>query len=279
MTNAFTELTTFGWNSDGRVLLSLELLVGFYVLGVFRLWLRAGRGRGIAIWRVAAFAGGVGALVVALLSPIDALADVLFSVHMTQHMILMLIAAPLIVVSALPVAVLWALPRSWAHAAANRLHPLRGVWRVLTMPPITWVIFAGTLWMWHLPVLYEAALADSTIHLLEHACFFTAAALFWWVLFKPSTRKQVQYGINILYLFTTAVQSGALGALLTFAQFPLYKRYAQSSAAASLTPLGDQQLAGLIMWLPGGVLFVLLASAYFIAWLNAVEQSMRLAPN
>ncbi len=263
-----------GWSWDGGVLLALEVLVGLYALGLFRLWLHAGRGRGIPVWRVGAFAGAVIALFVALISPIDTLSDVLFSAHMIQHLILMLIAAPLLVFSDLPVALLWALPRRAAHVTGLNLRYLRGIWRVLTQPPSAWAIFALTLWVWHFPAFYEAALHNNLIHFAEHVCFVSAAALFWWVLIKPSTRKQVQYGVNVLYLFTTAVQSGALGGLLTFSTAPWYASYATSAAAGSLTPLGDQQLAGLIMWLPANVLFLLLASAYFIAWMNALEHAI-----
>ena len=139
------------------------------------------------------------------------------------------------------------------------------------------MIFTVTLWTWHFPAFYEAALRNPTIHLLEHTAFLTTAGLFWWILFQPTTRKQVQYGINVLYLFTTLLQSSALGALLTFSSAPWYPTYAAVSTTAGLTPLADQQLAGVIMWLPGGALYILLASGYFIAWLNATERAMTLS--
>ncbi len=265
------------WSWDGRTLLGLELAVGVYVLGTFRLWLHAGCGHGIPFWRAAAFAGTAIALIGALVSPLDTLAAVSFAAHMTQHMILILIAAPLFVLSGFPVALLWALPRRWAHEIAHQLRTLSSLWRWITQPLIAWVIFTAILWLWHVPRFYEVALQNNTIHFGEHLCFFAAAALFWWVLIRPSGRNQVQYGLNVLYLFTTALQSGALGALMTFASRPWYSTYAASNDLG-LTALGDQQLAGLIMWLPGGVLFVLIAAAYFIAWLNAVEQLMQNRP-
>ncbi|MBI1257043.1 MAG: cytochrome c oxidase assembly protein [Chloroflexi bacterium] len=263
------------WVWDGRTLLGLELLTGIYVLGVFRLWLHAGRGRGIPVWRAAAFAGCIAALVAALVSPLDRLAADSFAAHMTQHMILILIAAPLFVLSAYPVALFWAFPRHWANASAQHLRRFSGLWQFITQPLVAWVIFTATLWLWHVPRLYNAALQNDTLHFFEHGCFFAAAALFWWVLVRSAGRKQVQYGVNVLYLFTTALQSGALGALMTFASQPWYSTYTQNSNVFGLTALGDQQLAGLIMWLPGGVLFMLLAAAYFIAWLNAVERMMQ----
>jgi putative membrane protein len=257
---------TLTWAWDGSTLFGLELLSGIYALGVFRLWLRAGHGHGINGWRIGAFVGCIVALIVALISPLDTLAADSFAAHMTQHMILVMIAAPLFVLSAYPVALFWALPRHWAHRSARRLQQGRAIWRWITQPLVAWAIFAAALWLWHVPRFYNAALANNSIHFLEHGCFFAAAALFWWVLIRPGgRRKQVQYGLNVLYLFTTTLQSGALGALLTFSSQPWYSNYGN---VPGLTALSDQQLAGLIMWLPGGVFFVLLASVYFIAWLN-----------
>ena len=258
------------WNWGGSELFLLELLVGFYALGALRRWLSSGHG--IVRRQGWAFGGCLIALFVALISPLDRLSDVLFSAHMTQHMILILIAAPLFVLSDFPVALLWALPRRWAHRAAHGWQHGRALWRLLTQPPIAWVIYTVTLWVWHFPVLYEAALHNPIIHLLEHTAFFTTAALFWWVLFQPATRKPMQYGVNIIYLFITLLQCSALGALLTFSAQPWYGTYVATSTR--LTPLGDQQIAGLIMWLPGGVFYVVLASSYFIAWMDALERTM-----
>ena len=106
-------------------------------------------------------------------------------------------------------------------------------------------------------------LANNAVHFAEHGCFFTAAALFWWVLMRPSGRKQVQYGVNVLYLFTTTLQCSALGALMTFASQPWYVTYATGRDVLGLSALGDQQLAGLIMWLPSGMLFVLIGRRVF----------------
>jgi putative membrane protein len=269
------------WSWDGRTLLSLELLTGIYTLGVFRLWLHAGRGHGVTFRQAAAFGGTMIALLLALVSPIDTLSASLFAAHMTQHMILMLIAAPLFVLSAFPVALCWALPRRWAHQTANSLRRLSGLWHWITQPLITWTIFAVVLWLWHVPRLYDAPLENNTIHLFEHLCFFAAAALFWWVLIRPVGNKQVKYGLNVLYLFTTALQSSALGALLTFSSQPWYASYRNAPDLLGVGRLGDQQLAGLIMWLPGGILYVLLAAGYFAVWLNAIERTMpsRTAPN
>ncbi|MCC7450999.1 MAG: cytochrome c oxidase assembly protein [Anaerolineae bacterium] len=263
------------WNINLFLILSLELTVILYVLGIQRLWRRAGIGRGITVRRGLAFVGAMLALIVALISPLDALSGALFSAHMAQHLILMLVAAPLLVLSEFPLALLWALPRTSAQTlgrAWNRAAMLHRVWQVMRHPLAAWALFAVTMWVWHLPALYEAALHDEALHAFEHLNFLLTAMLFWWVLLDSSRPRHIRYGMAIPYLFTTALHSGVLGALLTFTELPWYLFYAQSVLAWGLSPLQDQQLAGLIMWLPGGALFTLLTVLYFGAWLNVLEQ-------
>jgi putative membrane protein len=142
-----------------------------------------------------------------------------------------------------------------------------------------WLGFTVALWAWHAPGLYQAALRDDAIHILEHLVFLLTAGLFWWALLKPTNAGEVRYGLAVPYLFTTALQSGILGALMTFTSQPWYAYYASRVGAWGLTPLQDQQLAGLIMWLPGGLVFTALTIAYFAAWLQALERrSLRLHP-
>jgi putative membrane protein len=262
------------WKVDPWLLLSLGVMGVVYAWGIWKLWRRAGLGRGISFRRAACFVGALLALAVALVSPLDALSDSLFSAHMVQHMILMLAAAPLLAIGDFGQAFLWALPRTTAQAGAYRLNRSRGLslaWRVLSGPLIAWLVFTLVLWVWHAPVLYEAALNDETLHTFEHIVFLIAAMLFWWVLFKHTTQTHVHYGMAILYLFTTVLQTGILGALLTFASEPWYPLYEATAESWRLTAVQDQQLAGLIMWIPGGAVFTLLAIGYFAAWLRALE--------
>ena len=133
------------------------------------------------------------------------------------------------------------------------------------------------MWLWHAPILYQAALRNGGIHTLEHLVFLVTALLFWWVLFEHSRPAYIHYGMTIPYLFLTVLQSGILGALMTFTSRPWYSYYAASDTRWGLTPLEDQQLAGVIMWLPGGAVFTLLTVGYFAAWLHALEErSVRL---
>jgi putative membrane protein len=199
------------------------------------------------------------ALFVALVSPLDALGTALFSAHMVQHMVLVLVAVPLLVLGAPQTGLLWALaePRrrrlgAWWHCATG----LRIGWRALSRPLVVWLLHAAALWLWHLPRLYQAALTSELVHLAEHASFLGTALLFWWVLLGGSPRERLNPALGVLYLFSFALQGGLLGALMTFAPAPWYPAYTTTVAAWGLTPLEDQQLAGLIMWVPAGLVYL-----------------------
>jgi putative membrane protein len=203
------------------------------------------------------------------------MSQALFSAHMTQHLILILIAAPLLVASDFPMAFFWAMPRSWAHRFGRAIHRseiLKQVWRAISNPVSAWFLSTIALWIWHAPKLYQAALENEAIHAVEHLTFLVTAMLFWWVLFKHSHQKHVHYGMAILYLFFTAIQSSILSALMTFSSQPWYPYYNDLVKPWGLTPLQDQQLAGLIMWLPGGAVYTLLTIGYFEAWFRALEK-------
>jgi putative membrane protein len=135
-----------------------------------------------------------------------------------------------------------------------------------------WILFALAMWLWHAPLFYQAALRNEIIHTFEHVTFLIAAMLFWWILFRHTQPDHIHYAMTIPFLFLTVLQSSVLGALMTFTSQPWYPYYAGSVAPWGFTPLQDQQLAGLIMWMPGGAIFTLLTILYFAAWLRALEQ-------
>ena len=254
------------WDTDPAILGTIALFAAIYAAGAASLWRHAGVGRGLRVWQAAAFLGGTLALVAALVSPVAAASELLFSIHMTQHEILMLLAAPLLAL-ARPLAVaVWALPpRARRRVGAWTRRPaVAGAWGRLTSPLAAVVLHAAALWIWHVPALYQAALASPALHALEHVCFVLTASLFWWAL-AHGRYGRLGYGLGVLYVFATALHTGALGALLTFAPRLLYPWYARGGAS---DPLADQQLAGLLMWIPFGVLFLVAALALFAAWLG-----------
>lgn len=255
------------WNLEPAVVLSLVYGAGFYALGTSRLWHRAGTGAGVTRLQVLAFAGALLALSVALVSPLDTLASVLFSAHMLQHMLLVLVAAPLLVLSAPGFVSLWALPVRLRRAVGGAGRRFHRPWQWLSAAPVAWSVYVATLWLWHIPSLYSTAVTHPLLHAVEHLSFLLAALLFWWVLLHPLGRRQLTGASAALYLFLTSLQASALGALLTFAPRAFYPAYA-AQLFSGLTPLQDQQLAGLVMWVPGGVLFTVLAAVLFGIWLH-----------
>jgi putative membrane protein len=254
------------WTFEPWLIALLGASAGLYALGVRRLWRRAGRGRGITPGHAARFAAGWLALFAALVSPIDALGAELFSVHMVQHELLMVVAAPLFVLSRPVEAWTWALNPAWRRAMAGvaRVRALRVGWNASSQPVGAWSFHAVALWGWHVPVLFQAALADEAVHIAQHSCFFVSALFFWWSVFGRAAGRP--NGASVASLFITMMHTSALGALLTFAPAPWYPGY-ESAQAYALSALEDQQLGGLVMWVPGSLAYVAAALAIVGAWI------------
>lgn len=247
----------------------------WYAVGVRALWRSAGVGHGVSRSRAASFAAGVAVIMLALASPLDAMADALFSAHMVQHLLLILIAAPLLVVGAPSLPAVWALPRrsrravgSWWHRAVA----LRSIVHVFTSPGAAFVLHFVALWFWHMPAPYQAALHSPALHGLEHASFLGTAVLFWWTVATPVGRPRAAEATGIAMIVGTLMHSGALGALLMFASAPWYPAHAAGAAAWGTTAMDDQQLAGLIMWIPAGAVYVAAAAWLFVKWMHRDEQ-------
>lgn len=263
------------WSFEPSIIIPLLITILIYLWGMFHVWRRAGIGHGIRLRQWLSFAGAILVLVLTLSSPLHAISEELFSAHMTQHLLLMLVAAPLLVLSDIQLALLWALPRRRAREVGSGLNqspPASGMWRAFNNPVVVWILFTSAMWLWHAPLLYQAALHNETIHALQHFSFLFTAVLFWWILLKHNRAEHIHYAMAVPFLFLTVLQSGILGALMTFTSQPWYPYYAASVTEWGMTPLQDQQLAGLIMWIPGGTVFTLLTIGYFAAWLRALEK-------
>lgn len=268
------------WNVDPVVVLGLVVVTLLYATGVGIIWRRAGTGRGISRPQAAAGAGGLVLLGLALISPLDRLALALFSAHMVQHLVLILLAAPLLVTGRVEIGVLWALPRRWRSGwlpGAKRNPVIRSVSVLAGSLLAAWILQSVALWLWHLPALYQAALGSAAVHALEHASFLGAAVLFWWALVHSGRRGSLGlgYALGILAVFTLAMESTLLGALLTFATAPWYPAYEASVGAWGLSPLDDQQLAGLIMWIPGGLIYLGVTLWLMAVWFRQTEEDTR----
>ncbi|HWF07944.1 MAG TPA: cytochrome c oxidase assembly protein [Bryobacteraceae bacterium] len=255
-------LTAWSWDPGIVIPLAISAL----------LYARGERVRGVATpqQRMLFWSGWI-ALVLALLSPLHEIGESLFSAHMLQHEVLMLVAAPLLVLSRPLVPMLHGMPMSWRKSIGrwSKTRAVSGVWQGLTGALSAWWIHAAALWIWHFPPLFDATLDNDWIHAAQHASFFLSALLFWWSLFYARGRDS--YGAGVIYIFTTAVHTGILGALLTLSTRVWYTAYGDMPRAWGLTPLEDQQLGGLIMWVPAGLVYLGLGLKLFAGWMRAAE--------
>jgi putative membrane protein len=253
------------WTWDSWVTLPLALSGGLYLAGLVRLWQRAGLGRGVRLWQAACFALGWTLLVFALVAPLHWLGGRLFVAHMVEHEILMTVAAPLLVLGR-PVAMLWALPARTRRriGGIGQFAGVATVWAWLTAPLVATFLHGAALWVWHVPVLYGAALADPWMHWLQHVSFFGTALLFWRALLQSRAQD---YGAAVFCLFVTSLHTGFLGVLLAFARRSLYPGQTAAAPDWGLTPLEDQQLAGLFMWIPAGLVYAAAALALAGLWI------------
>jgi cytochrome c oxidase assembly factor CtaG len=227
--------------------------------------------------RTLAFLGGTLLLLFALVGPLDGLGDeYLFSAHMLEHLFLLVIVPPLFILGIPP-------------QTASRIlgwPPASAVERILGRPAVAWLLGIGTLYLWHAPALYNAALADERLHALQHLSFLTTATIFWWPLLAPLRAHRLRGHTALLYLFLAAVANSVLGAVLTFSSpglYPLYDRPTDGSAELQLIrqgwgldPQADQQFGGLFMWVVGGFFFLLAALGMYRRWYR--ESGMESTP-
>jgi cytochrome c oxidase assembly factor CtaG len=255
------------WEFDPGVVIPLLISALLYAVGQRKHF-------GLTRWQKVSFWSGWASLMVALVSPIHPLGEALFSAHMVQHEILMLISAPLLVLSRPLVTFLWALPLSWRKALGrwSKKTPVAASWLFLTAPLTAWLVHAVAIWAWHAPYLFQLTLRSDLAHSAQHLSFFLSGLLFWWAVFFAHGRKA--YGAGFLYVFTTAIHTGILGALLTFSPHVWYPAYNGTTRAWGLTPLEDQQVGGLIMWVPASLFYLAAGLWLCAAWLK--ESDVRL---
>ena len=190
------------------------------------------------------------------------------------------LAAPLLVLGVPVLPMLWALPRSSRVAVGTwwiRRTYLRTILHTILHPGSVFVLHMVAIWFWHLPVPYQAALRDPATHALEHLSFFGTALLFWWCIAAPIGRPCAHDGADLLLVGGTLMQSGVLGAALVFSRSPWYPVHAAGARAWGTTLLDDQQLAGLLMWIPASVVYLGAAVWLFLRWFQSSERAVAAA--
>jgi putative membrane protein len=267
-TGSDASVTLSSWSWEPGVVVSLAVTAWLYLRGLRRLRAATDSSRKLR-QELICFASGWVLLVVALVSPLHPWGRELFSAHMTQHELLMVGAAPLLVLGRPGLVFLWAFPKSGARELMlwNEALGLSWLSDRLTRPLTAWVVHLLALWVWHVPALFQSTLDSELAHALQHLSFLGTAILFWYAVFYGPQRR-LGYGVAVLSLFATVLQTGALGALITFSPHVWYPRYAATAPNWGLTPLVDQQLGGLIMWVPAGLIYVIAALALFARWLE-----------
>ena len=262
------------WTLDPWLLLPLLLFAALHALGLWRL--RRQRARPGPVTLLAAAAGWT-TLALALVWPFDAYGEWSLAAHMTQHMLLMAAVPPLLFAGALSEALLQLFPPGLLRAAGGGLRAARGGGASLPLLAAT-LLQAAVMVLWHWPPWMQAALASDPLHYLMHASFLGAGMGFWWCLQQSLRAPRLGYGGGALAVLSTMMPMGLVGALLTFAPRPLYPHYLGRSELLGLAPLADQQLAGLVMWVPATLPYLIGGLWLLRAWLRRLEARQRAWP-
>lgn len=275
---ALVDRAWFGaWDFDPLLGVALMFAAFLFARGTRKVGSRSAS-TATEVARSVAFYSGLAIIALAVSSPGHALAETLLSAHMVQHVVLIVVAAPLIAFARPGLPIMLALPYLLQKRlrAEGMLRLSRIIRRGVANPPMVWVLGAVALWVWHLPALYDWALRSEMGHRLEHLSFLGTALLFWAVV-VPRRSRYTRHATAIALTFATGLQSAALGAILAFATQPLYPTHAHRAVAWGLAPLTDQQLAGVIMWVPMGGLYVAVMATLFLRWMR--EMDRRLPPH
>ena len=285
--NPLTRALLLSWDLRLEILVPLTVIGALYFFGWIRLRRRS-HGRFANCWRLASYTGGILILALALLSPIAVLSGQLFSIHMVQHLLLMMVAPPLLLLANPFPTFLWALPTRLRIAVASAFRRL-SVWlaadtflgRILLKalaPATAWMLYVLIIFAWHDGNAYSLALRFGAVHGFEHVTFVGAALLFWWHVTGAAPRfhsKPAQW-LRVAYVLAMIPPNMLLGVTLSFAETPIYPYYESLPRLYGLSVMDDQVWGGLIMWIPGSMMYVIAALALLARLLSSAEQSARI---
>ena len=262
------------WELEPAVCLLLSALGATYFAGLARQWHERRLPKNAPLYALS-FAAGMVVLVIALLSPLDAWGDQIFCAHMAQHLLLMMVAPPLLIMGRPIVVALWAMPRPLRHkvgALWQRSPAVRPLVELLSAPLMAWLLVSAALWFWHLPKPYSLAFSQPVAHALEHLSFFLTSILFWRVVIGGPQAGRLSIGAIMIFLVTFAMENAMLAAILIFAPQVLYGVHAVAPAWSPWSPIEDQQLAGILMWSVTALVDLLALCMLFVAWLASSER-------
>jgi cytochrome c oxidase assembly factor CtaG len=262
---------SLSWTFDPWIVVPLIVFGTLYVTGTVTLSQRSREWRR-RNWNVICYCGGWISLAGSLVSPLHWLGEHLFTFHMIEHEIIMAVSAPLLVLANPVGPLLWSLPHRLRVSSGRMMRRpnVGAAWRWLSDGSHATVLHAIAIWVWHAPVLFDAAVTNVALHRLQHLSFFLSAVLFWWSVFRRS-----EPGAAAWHVFITMLHTSALGALMALAPHVLYVAQTATAMAWGLTPLEDQQLAGIIMWVPAGTIYAGATLALAAVWIKQTGERAR----
>jgi putative membrane protein len=261
------------WSVEPAVILPMAVTAALYARGAINASRRSPHGLQRQHRAAVAFGAGWLVLAIALVSPLHQLGGVLFSAHMAQHELLIIIAAPLLVLSRPVVPFLWSIPMNARRVVGGVFarEPVRSIWSVISLPAVATVLHGAAIWAWHAPPLYDASVRSELVHTAQHATFLGTALVFWWAIIFGRGRR-AGHGMSVILVFLTAVHTTVLGALLAVSETSWYSAYTLSGTGPwGLTTVEDQQLGGLLMWVPATIGYLVAALALFASWMRESE--------
>ncbi|HZR39115.1 MAG TPA: cytochrome c oxidase assembly protein [Ktedonobacteraceae bacterium] len=255
------------WNWQPTIVFGTIIAIALYIYAIGPLREKYFPGEQVKMSQATAFLLGIMFIFLSLFSPLDKLGDdYLFSAHMVQHLFLTIVGPPLIV-AGLP---------AWLVQPLLCNRVIFAIGRFLTRPLVAFLLYNANFWIWHAPSLYDATLYNDTLHIFEHLTYIALGVIYWWPVFSPLKEgwPRLSIGGQVLYIFLGGMPTVALGAGLTFTS-PLYAPYIYAPRVWGISPSVDQQLGGLIMWVPANIAYIVVASVLFLRWMLAQDAKQR----
>ena len=262
------------WDFTSAPALIFLLLAGAYLVGTLRLYLRSQADS--EFWgKLAANVVGFTLVAVALVGPLDYYSDELFAAHMSQHIVIAMFAAPLLLIAKPLPSYMWSLPR-WLRIGAGTALTETAIsirfLRLLTRPVVALPVFMGTLYAWHFPPAYNASLQNEWLHLGMHFTMFVSAVLFWWpIVGPPPIRTHLSHPQRIVYLLFAVTPTALMAAVITLSNSVIFDHYLDSPGHFQWSPEEDQRTGGLLMWIPGNFVYLLTMTVLFFKWFGEEE--------
>ena len=275
--NSFGDFLS-AWSLSGPQFIIVAFLAAVYIVGMLRLQIRSGW-QAIPIRKVIYAIAGYAILFFAVAGPPEAFSEDMFFAHMTQHILIAMVASVLLLAATPMAAYLWAMPETVRVGLAPSLAEhgwLRNINAALTNPKFALPAFVLTLWGWHIPEAYSLAVRNDIAHLAMHLSMFATSILFWWpIIGPPPVRSQLTDPQRIIYLILVVTPTAVLAAIITLSNSVIYTTYIDTPQHFTLTPTEDQRIGGLLMWIPGNIIYLATLTTLFLRWFAQEDQKNR----